>query len=432
MIYVLTHRATARLSYTLEVVFRYLLGVKYQLVLKMPEQVEEQCIVINYTGKKVPNTFFIPCSGFLDLTELAPFPIEMELGEVPLFFTLKNPQKDFSYDLFSAVFYLITEYEKQLAPRYDRHGRYDEGAYMMHIQKWHRKPLIHLYCEALWDAIKADLPENYRAKKPFEYTLTFDIDHPWKYVYKSPWVTLGGIGKRLLERQWGDVKEQLKALWTGKDPFDQMELIREKCPPDKTVLFFLIDRNSPEDTRYTYRHPRMRKLIQEALQQGFRIGIHPSYTSYLDPKRIKHEVDQLGNISKGPITESRQHYLRYRLPDTFRSLIEGRITDDYSLGLYSDIGFRTFIACPYPWFDLARNQQTALMLHPTIVMDRTLQRYLALEPEVALQEVEKMVAEVKAVNGHFTLLLHNDSLSESGEWRGWREYVLRMIQTISS
>jgi hypothetical protein len=145
---------------------------------------------------------------------------------------------------------------------------------------------------------------------------------------------------------------------------------------------------------------------------------------------MNHEVKQLQSITGVPVNHSRQHFLRYRLPETFRYLLDVGVKHDYTLGFYSKIGFKTGMAIPYPWFDLDKNKITELILHPTLAMDRTFQAYMKVSPEQALEEVKQLVDKVKAVNGSFTLLLHNDSLSESGEWKGWRSAVEEMIEAV--
>jgi hypothetical protein len=236
--------------------------------------------------------------------------------------------------------------------------------------------------------------------------------------------------KRLLKGKWKELREQCQAIFDRKDPYFTFDEIFKLSPPEQTLLFCLIDRHSIQDSRFTYKDKKLRGLIQELVRRKYRVGIHPSYTTYQDKGRIQFEVKKLAELAGKPIIHSRQHFLRYRLPETFRYLLQAGIRQDYTLGLYSEIGFRTGMAIPYPWFDLARNEMTELMLHPTLAMDRTLQAYMKLSPAEAFIEVNMFVEKVRQVNGTFTLLLHNDSLSESGEWKGWRDAVKQMIGVV--
>ena len=53
-------------------------------------------------------------------------------------------------------------------------------------------------------------------------------------------------------------------------------------------------------------------------------------------------------------------------------------------------------------------------------MDVTLQQYLKLSPEDAIAAVKPLIESIKMFGGIFTTLWHNSSLSETGDWQGWR------------
>jgi hypothetical protein len=54
-------------------------------------------------------------------------------------------------------------------------------------------------------------------------------------------------------------------------------------------------------------------------------------------------------------------------------------------------------------------------------MDVTLKDYMNLRPEDAWQLTEKLMDEVKKVNGTFICLFHNESLHDLDQWQGWRQ-----------
>jgi hypothetical protein len=134
------------------------------------------------------------------------------------------------------------------------------------------------------------------------------------------------------------------------------------------------------------------------------IGLHPSYYSSEKTSLIEKEKKQLEKVSQLKITKSRQHFLRFRFPDTFQALIKAGITDDYSLGWRDEAGFRASIAVPYPFFDLVKNEETMLMLHPIALMDSIFNKN---EEETVLHELRE---EVKAMGGVLIVLRHNSNI----------------------
>ena len=83
---------------------------------------------------------------------------------------------------------------------------------------------------------------------------------------------------------------------------------------------------------------------------------------------------------------------------------------------------------PFPWFDLIANKETALTVHPVIVMDSTLLSYLRLSTAQALEKIDSLRNEVRLNGGQFTSLWHNETVAERGIWKGWREVWLYCLR----
>jgi hypothetical protein len=61
-------------------------------------------------------------------------------------------------------------------------------------------------------------------------------------------------------------------------------------------------------------------------------------------------------------------------------------------------------------------------------MDVTLRDYMKLSPEEAAREIELLMQEVKQVNGTFMSIWHNETLTDTGAWEGYREVFEKMNQ----
>ena len=116
-----------------------------------------------------------------------------------------------------------------------------------------------------------------------------------------------------------------------------------------------------------------------------------------------------------------------KLPETYRYLLEIGIRHEYSPCRFQDGGFPAGMCMPYPWFDLEKNESTELILHPTIAMDRTFQQYKSMMAEESVEAFRVLRQRTRQFGGTFVFLFHNDALSESEEWIGWREPLLRFL-----
>ncbi|MFK7969264.1 MAG: polysaccharide deacetylase family protein [Bacteroidia bacterium] len=411
MYYVISQHSGARLHYVCQVLFKDLLGVDFQLIDSVDAIPKgEPFLAYTHQSPQQARYHINPCGLLAD-----------EFGLEPC----ANPdEQGIAGDPLAAIFWWITGFPYQSEPCYDKHGRYDFAQYA-HIQAGqHHAPQVYHFANLIRE--KMGIPKH-PMKKPTG-TVTIDVDQPWLFKHKPLGIQIGSIGKHLLKGDIQGAWRHFQTMLGGKDPNDTFDTIFQHTAPKYTRFFCLLERRHPNDTRHTWRNPAMNTLIRRIQAKGYGLGIHPSYTCYLRPDFIQEEIDHLTQITKTDTTHNRMHFLRYRQPETLRALISSGIRHDYSTGLYHDTGFVYGVAQPFPWFDLEQNEATELMLHPTIAMDRTLVDYLKLSPKEALGRVESLMNITKSVGGEFVLLIHNDSLSEFAEWKGWRSSIIEILK----
>ena len=150
-------------------------------------------------------------------------------------------------------------------------------------------------------------------------------------------------------------------------------------------------------------------------------GLHPSWQSNKGAKILKEEKDLLEAIGGIRVTKSRQHYLKFELPETFRRLIGVGIQQEYSMGYGSINGFRASIASSFYWFDLQKNRPTYLLLYPFCFMDANSYFEQKYSPHQAYTEIKKYYSMVRKVNGMFITIWHNNFLGNNPQLKGWRE-----------
>jgi hypothetical protein len=99
---------------------------------------------------------------------------------------------------------------------------------------------------------------------------------------------------------------------------------------------------------------------------------------------------------------------------------------------YSDkIGFRAGTCSSFQFYDLDKDCETKLRIHPFAFMDVALKNGMRLNAEQAKQEIISLIDEVKKVEGEFVSVWHNESLSDYKEWQGWRDVYGTQIEYIN-
>ncbi len=169
----------------------------------------------------------------------------------------------------------------------------------------------------------------------------------------------------------------------------------------RPCYFFLVaEQTGKYDKNILPEKSALQSLIKKH-KEKYSIGIHPSWQSGDDTSLLKKEIQILQTIADKEITISRQHYIRFTLPDTFRLLIDAGIKEDYSMGYGSINGFRASVASSFYWYDLEKEEQTNLLLHPFCYMEANSFYEQKMSSTEALEEMLHYLNEVKKVNGTY-------------------------------
>jgi hypothetical protein len=270
---------------------------------------------------------------------------------------------------------------------------------------------------------------------PFTFTPTYDIDIAYSYLNKGMRRNAVGLVKSFITFKWSSMLDRWRILRGKKiDPYDCYEWLHQlhRRFNFKPFYFFLVaSKRGRYDKNISPSRKSMRNLIRSHLT--YEIGIHPSWRSGDHPGRLKKEIAKLHEITGKKITVSRQHYIRFHLPQTFRQLIRAGIEKDFSMGYGSINGFRASVATPFFWYDLEKEEQTSLVLYPFCFMDANSFYEQKYSPSQALEELRHYYQSVKSVNGNLITIWHNSFLGGDKMYDGWRQiYELFVTEIISA
>lgn len=411
-----TNHHTKRLTYIVDFVFRNVLGIEVEIITNEENFIKAQGFKINYSEKVIPNAdLHIVPTHLLTDTNITEQKIEvLEWHQLPVFF--KTSDQVIPFDLLSASFYLITRYEEYLPYTPDLYHRYPEKNSIAYRYQFLSVPLVDKWIMELKKMIQDLSPSIQFKEKEFTFIPTYDIDIAYSYVGKGFKRSIGGAFKDLLLGRLSKVKERILVLSKyQKDPFDcfdELDLLHKKFRLSP-IYFFLLSGGGKFDKNISPSKQCMKQLIQRVKSQ-YDIGIHPSFQSNDDLGILKKEIDRLHCV------KSRQHYIRFTLPSTYRNLINFGILEDYSMGYGSINGFRSSTSYPYKWFDLERNEGTPFTLFPFCYMECNSFFEQGYTAEQAFSELKNYYEEVKKVGGTLITIWHNFSLGSDPSWKAYK------------
>ncbi|MGJ8743603.1 polysaccharide deacetylase family protein [Polaribacter sp.] len=422
MILVYTHKITPRIRYIFKHIVTRTLLIPVNFTSKVEEFVAFNGPKISYTKTPLGNEFFIKCNNLLFEQGVNDMEISIQKwDEIPCFFKT-GPKSVIPFDIFAASFYLISRYEEYLPHVKDIHGRFTADQSLAFKHHFLEKPVVDIWAYKFLEALKEKFPEyNYKDRK-YEFISTIDIDNAYAYKYKNLIRSVGGFFTDLFKLRIFNVWDRMAVvLRIKKDPFDTFRRIIDinKENKIKTIFFFLVGDYTTFDTNISASKTKYRLLIKEMVDYAL-VGLHPSYFTMHNMVLLKKEKERLQEITNMPTTRSRQHYLRFNLPETYQHLIDLEILEDYSMGYASNVGFRAGTCTPFYFYDLDFEIQTPLKIFPFAVMDTTLNDYMKLTPKQSMGRIRDLKNEVKAVNGTFITLFHNETLSDYLRWKGWK------------
>ena len=430
MILVYTHKISPRVRYIFKHILTRTLLIPIDFTTKVEEFVAHNGPKLTYTKTPLGNEFFVKSNGLLFEQGVNDIEVNIQKwDDIPCFFTT-GPKSFIPFDIFAASFYLISRYEEYLPHVKDNHGRYSADQSVAFKNNFLEKPVVDIWAYKFLEQLKNKFPEyNYKIRK-YNFISTIDIDNAFAYKHKSLVRSVGGFFNDIFRFKIFDVWNRFAVLSTiKKDPFDTFKKILKikKEHNIRTIFFFLIADYTTFDTNVSASKNKYRLLIKEMVDYA-RVGLHPSYFSMNKITLLKKEKERLEGITNMPIIRSRQHYLRFNLPETYQNLIDLEVQEDYSMGYASNVGFRAGTCTPFYFYDLDFEIQTPLKVFPFALMDTTLNDYMKLTPKQSLGKIRDLRNEVKAVNGTFITLFHNESLSNYLRWKGWSRLYDLMIK----
>ena len=258
--------------------------------------------------------------------------------------------------------------------------------------------------------------------KPFAVCLTHDVDELMK-TYQ--WISRPF--RYLSRRDIAGVKNQVSSLAEkirGFEPYytyDDIIQIEQNMGAKST--YYILKESGKANLRskttwYLYgrnrslKNPKVKKLIRQLRENGDEVAVHGSYFSFNDPKLLKEEVRELGELTQEEILGTRQHNLNLEIPSTWRFQEDAGLKYDASLGFHEMPGFRW--GTSFPFHPVIPGRPDPILEIPLIIMDICLESSKA--PE---RDCLRIAEEVLRFNGALTLLWHPPVFNER-EYPGLR------------
>jgi hypothetical protein len=413
---------TKRLAFAARHLFCNLLGTEFRITSDKEIYWKQTGPCINYSEEVLNHGLQIFPQGLLSETGMHTVSDRKESEWRNVFCFFFSGRGDIPFDVFAAAFYLLTLYEEYFPKELDPHDRFDVKESFLFQKGLLETPIVDRWAYLLKDEWeKAGCFTLDFKLREYRAVSTYDIDHPFLYRYKGLIKNTGGFLRDLLKRDFRGIRNRLSVLLRlQEDPY--LKAIRNihllQSQEQRPYYVFVLLGKKGKYGRTTVYSPKAcyRYLKQLDLVQT---GLHPSYDTLRNLKRLMREKSRLKTILGKEIRLSRQHFLRMQTPETFQELHLAGIEEDFTLAFAHEPGFRSGTAVPYCFYDLQKDEPTSLLIRPTVMMDSTFIFHQKLSPEEALQKMKTLIQACKQSGGDYLSLWHNSNLAGTPEENPW-------------
>lgn len=435
-IIVLSPKITPRLTYIFKLIFKDILGTEPLFTTNKGDFLAYDGAKVSYGFRPMADEVFFSAHDLLFETGIDNPKIEVfEFGKQKVFFRC-GEWSELLFDPFAASFYLVSRYEeyihalKRNTNAFDIYGRFRPEMSVAHQNGFLQKAFVNFWADKIKLLVLEKYPQVLFPEKKYCFTPTIDVDVAYSYLGRDWKQQAGATVKSLLQLRFADFQQRIKTLLgTQADPYDVFDYLEkiQRQTGLSFIYFFLVGDRGTYDRNLPVTSTKYRSLIKKVSTYSA-TGLHSSYAAN-SAHSVLAEKERMKKITHKEMIQNRQHYIRFSLPDTYRILIEAGITDDYSMGYVSEPGFRAGICTPFYFYDLGKEEETKLRIHPFCWMDRTLMKHKKLRPNAAVECMKSFIEEVKSINGTLYSVWHNDLLGGEYELNGWRDAFEEIMQT---
>lgn len=315
----------------------------------------------------------------------------------------------FSFDLIETIFFHISRYEEYHCHpnKQDKWGMMWEDQQILVQNGLHHIPVIDDLLLTFFNQL--GIKQNDKATT---FSLTHDIDVLEKF--SSPYRIVRAALRSILDHGFKGLRNFLSilndaSLSTSKDPYDTFEFLLIDSSIDQfvhKVLFIMAGGKTKHDNYYQINDEKSLSIIESAKALGYKIGLHASYDSHIDPKQRYIESQNFATAIGFNPEYNRQHFLRFDFLRTPQLLQESTVRFDSTMGYQRLIGFRCGTGFPYKMFDFKKNRAYVWVEIPMVIMDGALLSEAGQDVDKAKQILDEFL-DKNADNTHICFNVHN-------------------------
>jgi hypothetical protein len=294
---------------------------------------------------------------------------------------------------------------------------------------WQHEFLSHALIQRWTDIILQHFKISFPLS-PFSLRILLEMDGIYHYKFKSFPELLHIFFRDVKSKNYHSIIRAFQVL-SGKikDPADNFDFFYElvkKMDAASWLVFWNTANITGVGSEVSIQYPQIVQMIKQMndyAETGLLVSAE--YMIHPDEHAINVLVQRLRKIIHGDIQSFRcpdGYFVKSNIRDI---LLNAGIIHDYSCGYNKSAGFRNSSIIPVSFFDMAKNKEKEMNIHPVVISDSIL--FSLSDPEAAL---DKILMEYKKYGGEFNLVVHQSNYPDGLEGNKRKQNLIRWISKI--
>ena len=245
---------------------------------------------------------------------------------------------------------------------------------------------------------------EYPKNKKFAVCLTHDIDAvclpKLNTMYDAAKSLISGQIKSAFKTPFYIINKKWNPWWNFRDIISLEQRYKAKSS------FYFLSLNK-ENMDFNFNVEDLELELSYIIDKGWEIGLHGGHEAYDNLNKIIKEKKRLEKVLGRKVIGYRNHFLKFKVPETWELLNKAGFKYDTTLGYANCVGFRNGMCHPYKPFNLCTKREINILEIPLVIMDRTLFDFMKLDLDGAWEITKLLIETVEKYNGIITILWHN-------------------------
>ena len=432
MILIYCDKSSPRIEYTFSHIFKFILNKKFSITRSKSEFIDYKGYRFSYANAPISEELFFQSIGLLDERGLENYEIKIFRWEDVKCFFKVGEKSAIPFDIFSAIFFLLSRYEEYMPHTGNKLGQFNHFQSIAYKEEFLEIPLVDIWIKKFKSVLenkiklKCKMISNNQIK-----SIIIGSINPYKYTNKYPFESFLIWFKNLIKLNLWEVVEHFFVILRIKvDPWEIDDYIKKiLLASNKEILyFFSFSSESFFKNETPKTNENFKKYIKE-VSDNFEIGLLPSTNALKNPKTFQLESFNISNLVHKKVVKVLFQGGLKKISQYYKNSISLNNANDFSMGYIDAFGYRASTCSSFFFYDLSNETKTNLLVTPFVAHFKLIDKTSLGK---AIGKIQKFNEIANKHYGSFSIILNNEIFENSLKNSKRRFHFASLIKNIDN